>query len=262
MSKWIRTLVVGLLLIPATAWGEATPEAQKWLENIVKVYDKAPLKVDLEMTIGAMAGAGGGTVRGNLILKDRTHQRVEMSMDMGGGPQGQSMKVGILSVTDGTTTWNEMDMGAMGKQVIKLALADAEELAQGPGLAPGIGSMDPVSQIENLSKMMDLELKGVEGGRVTLEGKITEEGRASIGNPQVPLEKMTLILDEKTGFPLEMTMGAEEPFITMKLSNLEFIADSELPEGAFDYTPPEGVPVMDGAQLMKMRAAQQGGGGR
>ncbi|NIR44486.1 MAG: hypothetical protein GWN51_09035, partial [Gemmatimonadetes bacterium] len=103
------------------------------------------------------ASPAGGTIQGSLILKDRTHQRVEMSMDMTGGPQGQSMQVGILSVTDGTTTWNEMDMGGMGKQVVKLSLEDAAEMAQGPGLAPGMGSMDPVAQIEQLSTMMDLD---------------------------------------------------------------------------------------------------------
>lgn len=256
MKKWIGLFVAALVALPGPAWSEATPDAKKWLDTMAALYDKAPLSADFELTLGAASGLPvSGTAHGTLILKDRKHQRVEMKMAMGGGGGGgQSLQIELLTVSDGTSSWTEMNMGG-GKQVIKFSLDDAEKMSAGGGMGMGMSAMDPISQIEHLTKAMDVELVTVAGGEVTLSAKMTEEAKASLGNSPVPVDSdLTIVLDEKTGHPLRMTFGGvEQPMMKLETTRFEFVDESELPAGAFSYTPPEGVQVMDGSQLMGMR---------
>ncbi len=260
MFKWLRILVLALVALPlvarpVTVSAEPTPEAQKWLLKLADVYAKGPLEVDFELEIGTVPVPGappGGKISGHLIQKDRSHQRMEVAMDMGGMP------VKMKTINDGTLIWTEMDMGG-NKQVIKLSPEAAEKAAQSQGLAPGMGgNFDPVSQIEQMSKIVNFDLVGVEGGQVTLRGELNEENRsAAFGGGAMPgLEAITIVIDEKTSFPSRIVMGGEQPIITMSFTNLKFVKASELPEGTFEYTPPEGVPVMDAAAMM----GAQGGG--
>lgn len=59
-----------------------------------------------------------------------------------------------------------------------------------------------------------------------------------------------LIFDEKSGFPLAMQAGAP-PIVEMRFRNLKLVDRADLPEGAFEYTPPDGVPVMDLGSMAK-----------
>lgn len=258
MYNWIRFFAAGLLVLPLTAFGDATPEAQKWLQGLTAVYEKAPLEADLSGSINAQGQAMA--LNGKILLGDRTHQRVDLKMVMGAGPQGGGMEIAMLTVTDGTHTWTEAGT-PMGKQVIKVSLEDAEKLAaQTGGLGAGMGSMDPLSLAEQLSETVDFELIGTAGGKVTLTAKLDPEDRGIFGG--APVDSITLVLDEETSFPLELTVGGgEQPFIKMNLENLKFLKESEVPAGSFTYTPPEGVQVIDPVQMMKQQQ-QAGAGGR
>ncbi len=256
MHKWLRILVLALLVLPATAPAESTPKAQKWLIKLAEIYDKGPLMVDFELEMGSAPVPGappGGKIKGQLTQKDRTHQRIEIAMDMGG------MQVNMKTVNDGTLIWTEMDMGG-NKRVIKLTQEAAEKAAQNQGLAPGMsGNLDPISQIEKISEVVDFEFAGTENGQVTLHGKLNEESRKEAfgGGPMPGLDAITIVIDEKTAFPSRIVMGGEQPILTMSFNNLRFVKASELPAGTFEYTPPEGVPVVDAAALM---AGQPPGG--
>ncbi len=257
MHKWLQILAIILLALPVTAAAEPAPEVQKWLLKLAEVYDRAPLTVDFELEMGAAPVPGatpGGTINGKLIQKGRTHQRMEIEMAMGGN------QVKMKTISDGDFIWTEMDM-AGNKRVIKFTPEIAEKAAQARGLAPGMsGNLDPIAQIEKMSKVVDFEYAGTENGEVTLRGKLTDENRgAAIGSGPMPgLDAITIVIDEKTGFPARIVMGGEQPIVTMEFSNLKFVKDSELPAGTFEYTPPPGVPVMDAAAMI---AGQPQGGG-
>jgi len=258
--RCLRTLVPVLLLLPATVSAESSPEAVQWLQKVAGVYERGPLTADVTLEMAAAPTMPlAGKAAGRLVQKDARHVRMEMAFEMGGTGDQPGMKLNVLSVNDGTTLWNEVDMG-MGKQVTKLALADAEKMAQQSpfGVAVGSGGMDPVAQVEQLAKVLDFEVVDASGGQVTLRAKLDEESlKAMSGSATMPgFETVTLVLDAKSAFPVRVTIGGAEPVITVRFDNLKFVPESELPAGAFQYTPPEGVPVMDAAAMMQ----RQGGG--
>ncbi len=261
----ISRLLLGAVLILALALpaaADSSPAAEPWLEKLVSIYERGPFKVDYAADLD-MSGLGqpmSGSLKGNLVQADRTHSRVELELDMAGTPGmpegGASMS--MLIVTDGTTVWTEMENPALGgRQVTKVSLADLEEVGGGVG---GLGvnptSMDPVAQLENMTRIMDFEVVGQADGKVTLRGKITDQARTEMGMLAMPgVDGFIIVIDEKTGFPVEVRADGEKPFVTMYFSNLEFVDTASLSEGLFDYSPPEGLPVMDLGPMLK--AAQQ-----
>lgn len=263
MKKWIVILAVVLATLPTVAWSEATPAAKPWLDKMASIYDKAPLSAEFELTLGSGSGLPlSGSAHGKLLLKDRKHQRVEMKMSMegAGAPGGQAMTINLLSVSDGKDAWTEMSMGT-GTQVIKFALEDIEKISAAGGMGLGMSAMDPISQVEQLTKTMDIDLVSVAGGEVTLSAKMTDEAKSAMASSPVPLgAELTLVLDEKTGLPIRVTMGGDQPTMKLETTHYDFVKESELPGDAFSYTPPEGVQVLDGKQLMGMMQKPQSGG--
>lgn len=260
MLRCLRALAPGLLLLPLTASAESSPEAVEWIRKVAGVYEKGPLTADFAMELApAPTMPLAGKASGRLVQKDARHMRMEMAFEMGGTEGQPGMKLNVLSVNDGTTLWNEVDMG-MGKQVTKLALADAEKMAQQSpfGVSMAGSGIDPVAQVEQLAKILDFEVVDTSGGQVTLRAALTEESlKAFSGGATMPgFETVTLVLDTQTAFPVRLTIGGAEPVITVRFDNLKFVPESELPAGAFEYTPPEGVPVIDAAAMMQ----RQGGG--
>ncbi len=245
-----------LILSPALpAAADSSPEARVWLDKLLSIYDRGPFRVSYEATLD-MSGLGqplAGTLSGHLTQADRSHSRMQLSLDMPAPPDmpGAGMALTMLTVTDGTTVWTEMDNPAAGgKQVTRIALADLEQAGQSmAGMSPA--SIDPVAQLETLTRTMDFEVLERAGGEVTLRGTITEETRARLGMLAAPgVGGFIFVLDERTGFPTHVRADGEPPFITMRFRDLEFLDAVKLPADLFEYTPPEGLPVTDlGAML-------------
>lgn len=243
-----------LLLSVAPAAGETTPEARKWLEKLLSVYDRGPFKVGYVVKID-MAALGQplvGTLEGSYTRADATRTRVELDMELTGMPgTTEPTLMTMLNVSDGTTLWTEMNNPALGgQQVTKVALVDAGKLGEAMGgFSPA--SMDPVAQLEKLTETMDFEILDSSGGRVTLRGRITDATRAELSAFDAPgVEAFIFVLDERTGFPVEVRAEGENPFVTMSFNGLELLEAGSLPGGLFEYSPPEGTPVMDlGAML-------------
>ncbi len=257
----IRLLLGALLVLPLAtpASADSSPDAQKWLEKLISIYDQGPFKVDYEaeLDMSALGQPMAGTLKGNLTQADRTHSRVELALDMPsppGMPEGGT-SMSILVVTDGTTVWTEMDNPALGnRQVTKVSLTDLKAAgdSKGGGFSPA--SMDPVAQLENLSKTMDFEVLEKAGGKVTLRGTITDGTRAQLGMLAAPgVNGFVFVIDEKTGFPTEVRADGEKPFVTIHFNNLEFVDKASLPEVLFTYSPPEGLPVMDLGPMLRSR---------
>ncbi len=243
-----------LFLAPALpAIADSSPDAQKWLEKLLSIYDRGPFKVDYQADLD-MSGLGqpfSGKLTGKLTQADRTHSRVELQIDMAGQPgmPESGMSMSMLTVTDGSTVWTEMNNPALGGlQVTKLSLADLEKLSDSKGGGFGVNpsSMDPVAQLETLTETMDFEVLEKTGGTVTLRGAITDATRARSGMLAAPgVEGFIFVIDQETGFPIEVRADGETPFVTMHFRNLELVDPASLPAGLFDYSPPEGLPVMD-----------------
>ena len=163
----------------------------------------------------------------------------------------------MLVVNDGTAVWTEMENPALGgRQVTTVSLADLEELgSMSGGLGVSPTSMDPVAQLETMTRTMDFEVIEKAAGTVTLRGTVTDETRAEMGMLAAPgVDGFIIMIDEETGFPTQVRADGEKPFITMHFRNLEFIDTASLAEGLFEYSPAEGVPVVDLGAMLKSQA--------
>lgn len=258
----ISRLLLGAFLVlslAAPTFAASSPDAQKWLEKLITIYDRGPFTVDYEAKLD-LAGLGqpmSGAMVGKLTQADRTHSRMEVKLDLAGAPgmPGGSMSMSILTITDGTTVWSEMENPAFGgPQITKVSLTELAEVGEtfGGGGLGGPTSMDPVAQLEALTQTMDFEVLERAGDTVTLRGTITEEARAKMGMMAPPgVNAFLIVLDEKTGFPTQVRADGENPFVTINFRDLEFVDAASLPAGLFEYSPPAGVPVKDLGPMLK-----------
>lgn len=258
----LSALLILALAVPATA--ESSPEAQKWIDKLIAIYDQGPFQVDYEaeLDMSALGQPLAGSLTGNLTQADRTHSRIEINLDMPnppGMPEGGT-SLSMLVVTDGETVWTEMDNPTLGsRQVTKASLEDLKKVGESQGGGIGItpGSMDPVAQLENLSQSLDFEIVEQGAGSVTLQGKITEKTRSNLGMLAAPgVNGFIFVIDEKTGFPTQVRADGENPFITMHFRNLKFVDKASLAESLFKYQPPPDVPVMDLGPMLKSQLKQ------
>jgi outer membrane lipoprotein-sorting protein len=116
----------------------------------------------------------------------------------------------------------------------------------------GGGSMDPMTQIRDLTEKCDFEVADIADGRVTLTAELTAEDLMEMTRAQENEDagQLTLVLDEKTAVPVEFSMGGAAPYVTMHLSNPVFHEKGSLPADLFTYTPPEGAVVVDLEQML------------
>jgi outer membrane lipoprotein-sorting protein len=244
MRPMLRSLLpaLALVLTPVSSFGQepvdsiAQGQAEVWLRRMTAVYDQGPFAFKLKATVEL----GGGEqkfrsqVRGRMVYLDRNHSNVAVMMNRPDGMGRSHMK----SVSDGATTWTQFTTGSQ-TQVFKLDTALAERMAERGMALPG-GGIDPVAQIRALTSRMDFELEG------TLKGeKIGLVGRYKAGGPQEgqpAFREMRLVLDAKTAFPLELTMGEA---VKIEIEDFEFLERGEIDMGLFKYSPPEGAEVKD-----------------
>lgn len=258
--RYLSTALLILALAPPAA-AESTPEATEWLQKLMAIYEKGPFRVGFSANID-MSAAGqsiSGTLTGQVTQKDRTHTHSKMEMVMAGMPGTTTgpITMKMLSIADGTTIWTEMENPAVGgTQVTKLAIADLEKVAQSMGgLSPA--SMDPVAQLEALTTTMDFEVLEENGNEVTLRGRMTDATRAKVGALAAPgVDAFIFVFDAGTGFPKEVRAEGETAFMTLLFEELEFLDAATLPDELFQYTPAEGLPVMDLGAMLSYQAIQ------
>ena len=266
-------LLSGLLSLTACSsdtLSGADRTAEEWLVEMASVYEKGAISCDFSMEINVPGfGDDGIKLEGNMIALDQDHSRVKVKVGMVPPGMESSMEMEILTVTDGEMIWMEMNLPpeAGGAQVMKLSLTEAREFAEhsstsalgnlgGGGGMVGAGNMDPFSQIQQLTRFIDFEVKEVNPDHVILEGEMSEDLLSQLGpaleGSEVDVSRMTLILDRKRGSPSAIFLGGEEdPFMSIQFSNYHFLEKPPTPE-SFAYEPEEGIFVMDLGPLLEM----------
>lgn len=244
-KRVMTALFVGaaLLISPASLVAQ---DADVYLQKLLSMYD-SPFAADYGMKMsvnqGGMSMSMDGT--GKMTYRDETHMvmDMELTMKMPGTDQGMSMNVRTIS--DGTTSWTEMDNPMMGKQVMKMDLAKAKEMAAQQGASANSGS-SPIEQLRTLQQYYDFTVAGKSGGNVTLNGTMKADAPESIrqGGPMV--ETMSVVMNESSGRLQSFTLGpAGEPAMVMTMNDYRALSASDVPDSMFSYTPPAGVTVID-----------------
>ncbi|MCP3977796.1 MAG: hypothetical protein GY716_00505 [bacterium] len=252
MKRKLALLFATLMVVAAVApTFAAQDEAKPWLEKLVSVYEKTPLRVhwtaDISMSFGEMTMTAEMT--GNQLIRDTTHQRMEMDMAMS-MPQGK-METSMLMVSDGEHIWTETSMPGGMKQVGKMSIAKMEELGKEAGLQMNLKAMDPKQMLSMLQEYVDFKFLGREDGRVTLSGPLNPEMLSAMNMGQLQGAaggdmSITVSLDEKTVIPMDFEIQIDgQKLATMNFNKVDYLSGSDVPEGSFSYTPAEGVAVMD-----------------
>lgn len=178
---------------------------------------------------------------------------------------GQSVLTKVVTTAEGIM-WTEMTMGA-GMQMVTKAAAGAESGgAMGGGSSPLGGSMfsqSPANLVDQLKEVVDLSFDGEEtmddGVEVyVLSGKMDSDA----GNPLdstgilagqgITMGSVKLHVGKDDGFPRRVSISDRTgaPIVTMQYIGLR--TNIELDDALFQYTPPEGVQVMDMSDVMNM----------
>ncbi len=249
-------LLFGLLLLAAQpAVSESSPEAQKWLDKLVGIYDQGSFLLDFDGTLSlSQPGASmNGTLEGKITYGDATHLRAALTMRFAGVEAGSEMGMEILNIHDGETIWTEVTSPLLGgRQITKVSIEEAKNLdgqLSGSGIGGSPTSLDPISQLQSMTEALDFEVLRIADGRVELEAPLTEEtqGLGQLGS--IPgVEAFVLILEESTGHPVGFrSVGAEDsvPVITMSFENLVFVDPAKLAGDTFVYEVPAGAQILD-----------------
>lgn len=250
-----------LLALSPTAHAGASDDARVWLDRLYGLVEESPFRLDYHIRIDAQQGgqAINAEVKGDLLQNGPTHSVNNLEMQVGGAATGgQTMNVHSRQVADGEVLWAETNLVEMGmNQVAKIDLATLAEIqneASGLELNQSSMYMDPMSQIEQLVSAFDVSVLGVADGEVRLSLVPTEETATTIEQqyPGGATATGVLTLREADAAPVALVVElGDEMRATLEFSNFEKIAEADLPEDAFSYTPDPGVQVMDLAPLLK-----------
>ena len=227
--------LLGPLSPPLAA--ESSPEAQKWLDKLQTVFEKGSFTLEFSGSLAA-ASVGEGTLEGNITYGDPTHSKARIVLELAApeGSGGDAAKMQLLSVQDGTSKWDEVEM--LGAYQVTRAPLEA---------AGATAGLDPVSQLRQVSQSLDFEVHQVAEGRVELAAALDDTTRRSLGQlGSIPgVHGFVLALDEKTGHPLEFRAQGDPPAVRMVFEELTFVDRSSLDDKTFSYEPPAGAQVLD-----------------
>lgn len=250
----IHCLLGAILIFLASSpvAGETSPEAREWLAKLTSTFEQGPFRVDYTADLNLATLGFSGTLQGRFAQADATHSRMELELELTVPPgmSSEPMRMKVLNVSDGTTVWTEMENPALGgRQVSKVALADVEKLNAGAtaGLAIDPAGMDPVAQLKSLSETMEFAVVERGDGRVTLRGRLTDQTNAMLAQLAGPNPSFLFVLDERTGFPIELRAEGDPPFVVVRFSDPQ--RPEALPAELFEYTVPAGVAVTDRGAL-------------
>jgi outer membrane lipoprotein-sorting protein len=220
------------------------------------VYKGGPFTYgyDVHTSITDMGQTATVKMQGRSTQSDRSHFRVEVTMEMTMPGVESPVEVRVLGVSDGEVMWIETDDPTSGSQVIKMPLDKLEQIADANPWARNFTRMDPVGQVEELARLFDFAVKDSTEESVTLRAEMTGEGLEVAkemfpGADPATFTEFVLVIDAVTGFPREMRVGNDPPAMIMRFSDLERL--SELDDALFVYTPPEGAAMTDLGALIE-----------
>ncbi len=260
----VLLLVASALSISQPTSAQALPTYDELLKQVTpKLEGLQSWTSDIEMSMTMMgqdiSATGTTATRGKLTTSD-------MTMTM----MGQPMQVKTVLGADGVQ-WTDTNMYGQ-RQVTKMDLAQMQELAGAEALegVPTDGDFmeDPSEMLQQYGEAFDMQVlskEEIDGIPVYIvEGKLKSVGSTEtlelggmlagmseeMSAMGISMDPLKLAVGAEDGFVRSMAIGeiSGKPWMTMSFKNVK--TNIELADSLFTFTPPEGVPVTDLAEIV------------
>ena len=208
---------------------------QKTEELITKLEAKASTinsyRADLTMNMEMMGQKMVYT--GNLSFKNPKKSRMEMNTKMG------AMEIQQIIISNGKTTWTYQPKMKMVQKI------DMEKIIAETGNDTGQKNGDPSHPFQSLNRdsIVYIRTDKIDGQDVYIFQGIPQVPETD-KIPFIP-SKLEIGLDANNGMLRKMVMFNKEgkEMMSQSYSNVQLNVD--IPDSEFEFTPPEGVQVMD-----------------
>lgn len=236
MSAWRWYVPAGLCVavVAMTSLLQAEETAQEAIEQLKsKAKSVESGSADLKITTTMMGQQVA--MDGKLLFEspDKIHMDIDMSMG--------SMKMEQVTVSNGNTVWTYQPMMKMVSKI------DLEKVAA----ATGIKRAGQQNSGEIAKPFAGLEPDSIKlVGSREIDGAKADlfEGKPQMANmPNMPFKfaKVEILVGAEDGLLHQMTMLDQDgkPVMSETYSNIK--TNVQIPAGTFEFTPPQGVQVMD-----------------
>ncbi|HVS14541.1 MAG TPA: WG repeat-containing protein [Thermoanaerobaculia bacterium] len=220
-------------------------EVERWLQAMLDFYERAPFSASYRMTMSVRQASQGLDLagEGTLIYGDARHLRVTAELAVRISGQAEPTALSVLVVGDGESVWTRSESPGREPQVTRVSVEEYEQASAGMGLG-GVGAGDPLAQMRALRDLADLEVVERTAERVVLRGPFNDTFRERVGAAEQVFgagAEVSMAIAPETGAPVAMSVGGEQLSVEMEFGNPVFYGPGSLPEGVFEYTPPEGL---------------------
>ncbi len=255
--KTVKTVVAIALvaLCSSVAFAQPDSETKRKLDEVAaKVADIESYRVDMKMETQMM----GQTMitKGEMVFQKPDKMRMTTSTDM---PGGMSMRQEMFM--SGDTTWTYMPMMKMATKMDmkKLKAAGKEQF----GMSRDADITEPFAGLP-ADSIKYIEKKATEDGAVYIFEAKPNLGAMQPQDSPIPTmlpETMIIWIDVETGLPVKIIMKAPGDAPMMEQAYSNFRINVEIDESEFEFTPPEGVQIMDMTEgALNMMQQMQGKG--
>jgi outer membrane lipoprotein-sorting protein len=263
-------VVAALCMLPVVFGADVAASGTMTPEEVLRLAEKAretTKDLSADIVVEQTQNNQTSSLKGKVAQKGDTKMKLELSGTT--ATPGGAMPVNMLTIMNEKLLWQVLlaDDGTP-ERVMKMDMSVMEEMT---GRKPGAG-MDAMSMLEELQKKYDLEYKGAEdlkGEKVhVLEGtaKDAPEEGAPAGMQQSTPHTILMYLSVEGGYPVKVVHKEKDGTTSMNVEYTNVKYNTGIEDSAFDYTPPEGVQVMDVTEMVKQmmermkESAEQGEG--
>lgn len=243
MTKAVNAVAVVFLFVFALGCAEPVTTEQRLAEIASKVEDIDSYKVTMTMDMEMMGQTM--TTEQKITFKKPNKMRTTSTSDMMGGVMTQEM------YSTGDIMWYYMPTMGMATKMDMSKFKGHNR--DHPGMAAG-GSM--INMFENIpkDKIEYIEDKVTDEGLVYVFEANLEEMRSEA--PESPMlamfpNKMVFWMGADTGLPVKIIMVGKEGNTMMEQTYSDLEINPEIDDSIFEFTPPEGVQVMDMSERAK-----------
>jgi len=251
----ISIAIVFTIIFAAAASAQTNSKTTQMLEEVAgKTADIASYKVDTKMESQMMGQAM--IMNGEMAFKKPNKMHMKTTSNMMGGMTQEIF-------TSGDIVWTYMPMMKMATKM-DLSKMGAQN-SQRAGMADQADITKPFAGFPK-ENVKYIETKKV-GGREVYVFEATPDfgGQMPPGQPtpQMFPEKIIFWLDADTGLPSKVTMVGKDGKTMMEQTYSNFRINIPIDDSEFEFTPPEGVQVMDMTEgALNMMKQMQGSGAK
>ena len=233
-TRWC--MLVGLAVIVLSAWGERLRAEEEPEEIVARLKSKAESvqsgRADLKMTMSMMGQKV--SMSGTMLFQKPRRSRTEITMNLG------ALKLEQIVIADGTTVWTYQPTMKMVTRI------DLQKLTAATGMEKAAQKNSDIAQPFQGLQSESIRLLRTEekdGKKVyVLEG--TPDTSELPDFPFKPA-KIQIWVGDESGLLQKMVMldAQGNEMMSQIYENIEVNVD--VPAEQFEFTPPEGVQVMD-----------------